>query len=420
MDILPTHFMGHGHCYLWREDLLWLHIGSDTLIMLAYFSIPVGLWVLMQKRRDLEYRWMFVLFALFIFACGTTHLMNIWNVWHGNYFLSGYIKFITAMLSVMTAALVWPLIPKVLALPSPSALAAANTGLKREVNLREASESRLEEARRELELKVQELTRTKESLEEEARERKKLEEQLREQNRAFAQSNQELEQFAFVASHDLREPLRKLMSFTQLLGTGRYGQFDDKGNEFVGYIRDSAQRMESLLESLLRFSRVSSQGLSLEAVDLNEVMEEVSKDLQLTIEETRTALEVENLPSVSGDKTQLRQLLQNLVSNAIKYRKDDTPPQIHIRAESVEPGFHDIHVSDNGIGFDMVYQDQIFEVFKRLHGKTEYSGTGMGLAICKKIAERHQGSIQARSEPGEGATFTVRLPAQPQEGTLEA
>ncbi|MDX1588564.1 MAG: ATP-binding protein [Oleiphilaceae bacterium] len=420
MDMLPSHFMGHGHCYLWRPDLLWLHIGSDTLITLAYFSIPVALWVLMKKRRDLEYRWMFVLFALFIFACGTTHLMNIWNVWHGNYYLSGHIKLVTGLVSVLTAVLVWPLIPRVLALPSPSALAAANNSLRREVDRREASEGRLEEAHRELKLKVEELTRTKEQLEQEALERKNLENQLREQNQAFARSNQELEQFAFVASHDLREPLRKLMSFTQLLGTGRYGQFDDKGNEFVGYIRDSAQRMESLLDSLLRFSRVSSQGLSLEPVALEKVAEEMKRDLQLSIEESNARIEVEPLPTVSGDRTQLRQLLQNLVSNAIKYRQAETPPVIRIHGEAAGPDHYDLHVSDNGIGFDMAYKDQIFEVFKRLHGKTDYSGTGMGLAICKKIAERHGGRIDVVSEPGEGTRFTVRLPVHQEEGTLEA
>lgn len=420
MDISLPNFMGHGHCYLWRSDLLILHIGSDVLITLAYFSIPFALGVLLHKRQDLEYRWVFVLFILFIFACGATHLMNVWNVWHGDYYLSGAVKLVTAVASVLTAVLIWPLLPKLLSLPSPSAMVEANTGLRLEIDRREASESRLENARRELEQNVKELTETKEKLEREARARQKLEQQLKDNNDILSESNQELEQFAFVASHDLREPLRKLLSFTQFLNSGRYGQLDEKGTEFVGYIRDSATRMEALLDSLLQYSRVSSRSLTMEPVDLNTVVEEVKGDLQLAIEENGAILEVGPLAEVRGDRSQLWQLIQNLVSNSLKYRKEDEAPRINITGTTSESGYFDLEISDNGIGFDMTYHEQIFEIFKRLHGKGEYGGTGMGLTICRKIVERHKGQIDVESEPGRGTRFRISLPLADDGGELLA
>jgi light-regulated signal transduction histidine kinase (bacteriophytochrome) len=240
-------------------------------------------------------------------------------------------------------------------------------------------------------------------------ERKRLEEHQKLQNTALKHSNEELEQFAFVASHDLREPLRKLLSFSQLLLSGRYGNFNERGHEFVGYMRDAVQRMEALLDSLLSYSRVTSKGRPFESVDLNEVIRDVETDLQITLEESNGTLTISPLPAVLGDKVQLHQLFQNLISNSLKYRKANEPPQIRIYSQQGEIGYVDLYVADSGIGFDMQYKGQIFEVFKRLHGRTEYDGTGMGLAICRKIVDRHRGMIDVESEEGVGTTFRISL-----------
>ena len=405
-------FMGHGHCYLWREDLVALHSISDTLIAGSYFTIPLALYVLMHKRKDLEYEWMFLLFALFIFTCGLTHLMAVYNIWNGAYYVSGVLKAITAVVSLATAILIWPLIPKALTLPRPMELKAANQQLTEEVERRAASEEKLRTARVELEQRVKELTTTKESLEQEINQRRTLEQQERKKTEALRRSNQELEQFAFIASHDLREPLRKLLAFTDLLATGNYGQFSHKGQQFVTHIRDAAKRMDALINSLLNYSRVSSRSQLTEYVDLNEVLSEACKDLQFQIDDCKASIHVEiDLCNVRGDRVQLHQLFQNLISNSLKYRSHNSSPEIHIRSK-VDFKKHrcSVEVSDNGIGFDMNYHDQIFEVFKRLHGVGEYEGTGMGLAICRKIVERHGGKIRALSSEGKGSVFIFDLP----------
>lgn len=410
-DWLDMTFMGHGHCYLWRPDLVLLHSISDILIAGAYFTIPIALYVLMVKRKDLEYQWMFVLFALFIFACGTTHLLAVWNIWNGDYYLAGAVKAITAIVSILTAALIWPLIPKALALPRPMQLQQANNDLQSEINLRKISENNLLTARNELQNHVKQLLETKKQLELEIAYRRAAEEKEKTKSLALERSNEDLEQFAFIASHDLREPLRKLMSFTQLLSSGRYGSFDEKGQQFVAYIRDAAERMEALINSLLAYSRVTTQSNDFEDVSFAVLTEETRRDLQLRIDECDAHIETDIEGSVSGNRSQLRQVIQNLISNALKYRAPDKAPIVRVTGAQVSDETYRLTVTDNGIGFDPQYKDQIFEVFKRLHGRDEYEGTGMGLAICKKVIERHGGSITATSQVGEGSTFQIDLPA---------
>ncbi|AHI30098.1 sensor histidine kinase [Marinobacter similis] len=332
-----TTFMGHGHCYLWRSDLVILHTASDVLIAASYFTIPVALYVLVHKRKDLEYDWMFVLFALFIFCCGLTHLMAVYNVWNGAYYVSGSLKALTAVVSLLTAALIWPLIPKAVALPRPAELQAANHELEAEISRRSLSEQSLERTQVELKGRIEELTRTKARLEQEIEQRARLEKQQQEQTQALKRSNEELEQFAFIASHDLREPLRKLMAFTQMLMSGKYGAFNEKGEQFVSYIREAAERMDALLNSLLSYSRISSSREHHEDVDLAQIVDEACRDLQLRIEETGASIQVEDLCRVHGDPAQLRQLIQNLLSNSLKYCAPGTAPFIRIEAHLNEP-----------------------------------------------------------------------------------
>ncbi|MEL6298498.1 MAG: PAS-domain containing protein [Pseudomonadota bacterium] len=232
-------------------------------------------------------------------------------------------------------------------------------------------------------------------------------------------SNRELQEFAYVASHDLQEPLRKIEAFGDRL-VRRYGeQLPTEANTYVDRMQNAAGRMRSLINDLLSYSRVATNANPFKELALNDVLDGVLSDLQIRIDEVQATVNCDGLPNIEADATQMRQLLQNLLSNALKFRKPDVAPVITIAAKrDVDPDdiqareFVTLTLSDNGIGFDNQYKDQIFAIFQRLHGRLEYEGTGVGLATVRKIIERHGGTIDANGVPGEGATFIVRLPAK--------
>lgn len=271
----------------------------------------------------------------------------------------------------------------------------------------EASETRYRELSLELDERVQQRTH-----------------ELNEINKELERSNRNLEQFAYVASHDLQEPLRKIQSFGDIL-KNQYADQLGPGADFINRMQSAATRMSILIKDLLLFSRLSTRQEPALPVDLNRIAARVLDDLSLTIEETGAQVTIGSLPTVLGDGSQLGQLFQNLLTNAIKFRRPNTAPHINIRSERValrdlpahlKPArqadwYECIRVTDNGIGFENKYTDRIFQVFQRLHGKHEFAGTGIGLAICEKVALNHGGAITARSQPGEGATFLVYLPA---------
>jgi signal transduction histidine kinase len=239
------------------------------------------------------------------------------------------------------------------------------------------------------------------------------------ENRAdeLARSNAELEQFASIASHDLQEPLRKVRTFTQQLTVSESENLSDKGLDYLGRANAAAERMQRLIEDLLKFSRVATHGRPFAPVDLQRVVRGVLEDLELEVEQTGAVVHVGDLPTIDGDEPQLRQLMQNLVSNALKFRRDDVVPEVDIDATSTGNSVQ-ITVRDNGIGFEPQYAGRIFRVFERLHGRSRYPGTGIGLALCRKIVERHGGTIVADGQPGVGATFTVTLPVHPRAESL--
>ncbi|MFP8958018.1 PAS domain S-box protein [Natrialbaceae archaeon A-CW3] len=231
----------------------------------------------------------------------------------------------------------------------------------------------------------------------------------KEYRRQLEESNERLEQFAYAVSHDLQEPLRMVTSYLQLIDR-RYGDaLGDDGEEFLEFAVDGGERMRKMIEGLLEYSRVETQGEPFEPVDLDAILDEVRDDLQLRIDETGAEISAEDLPTVAGDASQLRQVFQNLVDNAIEYSGDE-PPRIDIAAERAGDRWR-IAVTDHGIGINPDNQDRVFEVFQRLHTSDEHPGTGIGLALCQRIVERHGGGIRIESEPGEGATFSVTLPA---------
>jgi len=237
---------------------------------------------------------------------------------------------------------------------------------------------------------------------------KKAEAELRKTMENLKRSNAELEQFAHVASHDLQEPLRMVASFTQLLQNRYQDKLDDDANDFINFAVDGANRMQNLISDLLIFSRVGTRGKPFKTTDLNIVIEAVINLFRQIIKETDTKITYKPLPVILADESQMIQLLQNLISNAIKFRSEE-PPHIHISGE-VKADKWIFSVSDNGIGMDSKYFDRIFIIFQRLHKKSEYRGTGIGLAVCKKIIERHKGKIWVESEVGKGSTFYFSIP----------
>ena len=238
---------------------------------------------------------------------------------------------------------------------------------------------------------------------------KELEQNLRNREEELGRSNRELEQFAYVASHDLQEPLRMMASFSQII-TDRYqDQLDDKALTYFNYIKDGASRMQALIDGLLSLSRVDSAGTELQQVDTAEAVQEALDNLTLAIREAGAEVIVSGLPTVMADQVQLIQLLQNLVGNAIKFR-GAAPPRVEISAAR-DGRFWCFQVQDNGIGIAPRNHGRIFRIFQRLHTREEYTGNGIGLSITRKIVERHGGSIWLESAPGQGTRFLFTLPA---------
>ncbi|MBN9382095.1 MAG: PAS domain S-box protein [Chitinophagaceae bacterium] len=240
---------------------------------------------------------------------------------------------------------------------------------------------------------------------------RQLNQDLQNRARELAASNAELERFAYIASHDLQEPLRMVSSFLQLLQKKYHGQLDDKATQYIHYAVDGAERMKTLILDLLEYSRAGSGKTSFASVDMNGVMKEVGDIFRDKIIAARAQVDIASLPNAFGDRVQLVQLMQNLIGNALKYHSEE-PPVIRVRGKTVAGGWL-YCVQDNGIGIDPMFFEKIFIIFQRLHNKSDYSGTGIGLAICKKIVERHGGKIWVESEPGKGSSFFFTIIKQP-------
>ena len=239
-------------------------------------------------------------------------------------------------------------------------------------------------------------------------ERKRAEEAFARKAEALARSNEELEQFAYVASHDLQEPLRTISSYVQLIDKRYKSQLDADADEFIGFVVNAAERMQMLIRDLLAYSQLGRRAIKRRSVDVNTVLRRTLSGIQTTLDAAEAEITHDTLPTIQADATQLSLLLQNLVSNGVKFR-GEARPHVHVSAKKKGRFWH-FAVRDNGIGIKDVYQDRIFEVFRRLHSRGQYVGTGIGLAICKKIVERHGGRIWVESDEGKGSTFYFTIP----------
>ncbi len=241
---------------------------------------------------------------------------------------------------------------------------------------------------------------------------------LKRMNQVLEQRNRELQDFAYIASHDLQEPLRKVQAFADLLREDYGTVVDEVGQHYLERMEDAAQRMSRLINDLLSYSRIATKGRPFSDVNLNDALNEVITDVEVHICEVEGTLDRGPLPTIEADERQIRQLLQNLISNALKFAREGVRPVISVSATRVPDALvagqdaWELRVGDNGIGFDEKYLDRIFTPFQRLHRRDQYAGTGMGLAICRRIVERHNGTITGTSTPGVGSTFIITLPAR--------
>ncbi len=521
--------MPHGHCYFWTKGLIELHVISDGLIALAYFTIPISLAWFVRRRRDIDFGWMFLFFAVFILACGLTHVLEVWNVWHSAYWLSGMVKLTTAAASVPTAILLARLMPQALLLPSPKQLRTINHALEEEVCTRRNAEEKLRELNVELEARVARRTADLEKanlelrhlleereraaaaleqlativqssgdaimskeldgtitswnpgaersfgytaqealgqrmtmlfpadrLDEESQlltrvsagetvgnfeterlrkdgarlnvsvsispirdtsgrivaastiarditESKQVEAQMRKMMVELERSNQELQQFAYVASHDLKEPLRAVTSCVQLLRQQYGAKLEARGLEFIDHAVDGAKRMQQLIDGLLSYSRLEQEDTEMQPVDFALLVGQACENLETAVAEGGVRITIGAMPTLKCHPAQIVQLFQNLLGNAVKFRSEQSP-EIWVSSERRENEWL-FSVRDNGIGFEPEFCERIFGLFQRLHTRRKYAGTGIGLAICKKIVERHQGCIWAESQLGSGTTF---------------
>jgi signal transduction histidine kinase len=347
------------HCGTWSDFHGWLYIISDIMIWAAYFMIPVIiLRYLTKKKPGILFHNAYILFAAFILLCGTTHFLDAVMFWVPMYRLNALVRFVTGVVSLLTVYHLIKLLPVAFKQKT-------NLELEREVERREEAERKLNEA------------------------------------------NKGLEAFAYVASHDLQEPLRKIATFTTMLLTANEARFDTKSLEYSKKIIKSTEKMQQLVNDVLSLSSLS-HSVHLVKTNVEDAFLRAQDDLEIKILDKAAVVNCESIPPVIGNEDYLYQLFLNLLSNSLKF--SNTLPVIKITGEKRD-GHVLIRVADNGIGMATADTEKIFHPFIRLNGRSQYEGSGIGLSICKKIVDIHHGKISVESTPGEGTTFLISLPA---------
>lgn len=425
-------FIPHGHCYLWQPGLVWLHILSDACIAFAYYSIPFTLVYFVQKRKDLPFNWIFWLFGAFIIACGTTHLMEIWTLWHPTYWLSGTLKAVTALVSLYTALELMPLVPKLLALPSPAQLEAANQELRSQIIERERAESQVRILNAQLEQRVTERTAELEIA-------NKLKDELlvrAQAARAEAETaNRMKDNFLAIISHELRTPLNPILGWCKLLMSRKFDR--TRIDSAIATIDRNARLQVQLIDDLLDVSSILQGKLSLNVSSVN-----LATVIAAALETVRLAAEAKSIQivtrlnadvgEVEGDPTRLQQVMWNLLSNAIKFTPQGGRVEISLQRVEDEVGsrgaeeeeikfthhssrtsYAQIQIADTGKGISADFIPYIFDYFRQESSATtrKFGGLGLGLAIVRNIVEMHGGNVAVTSlGEGRGSTFTVKIP----------
>jgi signal transduction histidine kinase/CheY-like chemotaxis protein len=403
-------FMPHGHCYLWTPGLLWLHVVSDGLIVFAYYSIPITLIYFVRRRKDMHFGWMFVCFAVFIIACGTTHLMEIWNVWHANYWLSGVIKAITALASVPTAFLLTRLVAPALQMPSTADLERLNLALEQEVAIRGAAEESVRKFNLELEQRVEERAA---ELSRVSAERERLlvsERAAREEAERIGQLKDE---FLSTLSHELRTPLNAVFGWAQILSSGDPSPSDLQ--QGLATIERNARAQRQIVDDLLDMSGIISGKVRMEVqrIELAAVVEAAVHTVRPAADAKGIRLQVvlgSQVPSVSGDPGRLQQVFWNILSNAVKF----TPKGGHVEVQLERVESHlEVSVTDSGEGISQDFLPHVFDRFRQEDASIcrHHGGLGLGLSIAKHLVELHGGTVRVKSAGADqGAAFTVNLP----------
>lgn len=374
----PTGFPPRWFCGEWTQFHGWLYVSANLAIWAAYTTIPMLLVYFLSKRQDVPFLPIFWLFACFIYACGTTHLIDALIFWWPVYRFAAVMLFITAVVSWITVLALVPNIPKALSLKSPREL-------EREIIERRKAEQQLQAMNDNLEKLVVERTRELEA------------------------ANAELEAFSYSVSHDLKAPLRHLEFFSHSLQTKYTDMLDEGGQDYLGRIRKNALQMDGLIDGMLKLSRLNRGELNLAPTSLSSQAEDIARVLDE--QHPRRGLCWKIRPDVvaTGDPVLLRQVMENLLSNAWKYTRNNPKPEIEIGRISSEKGTPVYYVRDNGIGFDMKDAKELFVPFKRLDYAQQYEGSGIGLATVQRIIHRHGGRIWAEGTPNGGASFFFTL-----------
>jgi len=356
MPWISEQFAPHGSSLGWLPSILWLNVVVDVLIALAYFTIPFLLFHIARRRKDLPLDWLVLSFAVFASACGLMHLMSAWNLWHTHYWAEVALKVIATAAAIPTAILLWRSLPDILSLPSQR--------------------------------------------------------QLRDANESLARANHELEAFTASVSHDLRSPLTTIAGQAGLLELSIGSSASDDQKRRLQRIQSSVKQMSELIDALLVLSRISRHTLHREIVDVSAIAETALADLRQRDPQRNVESAIQPNMKVHGDRRLISDVFANLISNAWKFTAKIDHPRIEI-GQSVNGAMSTLFVRDNGAGFDMAYAPKLFKPFQRLHGPSEFEGSGVGLATVARIIDRHGGRIWTEAKPNQGAVFYFTLPTLP-------
>ncbi|GFE81052.1 hypothetical protein GCM10011487_30520 [Steroidobacter agaridevorans] len=340
---------------MWTPGIQWMHVIADLLIAVAFFTIPFVLLYVARRRRDLTFNRLLAAFGVFIVACGLTHVMAVWNVWHTDYWLEGAIKVLAAVALVPTAILLWRALPQILSVPSQR--------------------------------------------------------QLRDANESLARANRELEAFTASVSHDLRSPLTTIAGQAGLLELSLPNANEEQRRRLTR-IQGSVKQMSELIDALLVLSRISRHTLHREIIDVSALAESIFQDLRQKDPSRNVEVEIQPGMAVHGDRRLINDLFVNLLANAWKFTSRTEHPRIEV-GQSQHGSMATLFVKDNGAGFDMAHEQKLFKPFQRLHGAADFEGTGVGLATVARIIDRHGGRIWAEGKPSEGAVFYFTMPTSP-------